>query len=352
MDFLSSLVMTKQPDLFDLPPTWKEDPLKGFDAFVRGVEFVEMGKHGKARKAEGREVRPISKESATVYTHMFTNYVRWLENKRIRFEQAGEQEIRAFLDTRHDSKDSEGKKLNSAIRARYLRLLERVYAHLHVMPNPATQASYGEYRGAKGGRDQPKAYLTEKQQLAFLAHLPEAPPFDPFLNEDGWERRRDRAMLAMMLGAGLKVSEVLYLRVDQIGKRDANGDVPVRFPTFAKGTHKEHDTVLRTFAARYVLPWIEERKQRKLPTKLLFPATLTTDAPLHKATVYRHVKATLQRAGLEVPRMGGRTLRNSFAVRELGQGASIEQVKSFLGLYEQRSAEKYVVNKPHRRLID
>lgn len=63
---------------------------------------------------------------------------------------------------------------------------------------------------------------------------------------------------------------------------------------------------------------------------------------LHKATVYRHVKATLERAGIDVERMGGRTLRNSFAVRELENGAPVELVKQYMGHHELRSTEKYL----------
>ena len=62
---------------------------------------------------------------------------------------------------------------------------------------------------------------------------------------------------------------------------------------------------------------------------------------MDKATVYRQVKKTFERAGLEMPRQGGRTLRNTFAVREL-EKESVELVGQLLGLERQRSTEAYL----------
>ncbi len=78
----------------------------------------------------------------------------------------------------------------------------------------------------------------------------------------------------------------------------------------------------------------------KIPGPLLFPASLH-GGRLGKTTVYYLAKATFERAGIEVPRLGGRTLRNSFAVRELVTGESLELVGEFLGHRKRRSTERY-----------
>jgi site-specific recombinase XerD len=62
---------------------------------------------------------------------------------------------------------------------------------------------------------------------------------------------------------------------------------------------------------------------------------------LHKATVYRQVKASFERAGLAVPRAGGRTLRNTFASQQLRQGTPQSELTTALGLALERSAEAY-----------
>lgn len=345
--------MPTKKDLFDIPSIWKSDPLKAFGGFISSTEFVEMGKHGRARKAEGREVHPISKSSVAVYTHMFSNFVRWMQARRLRLQEVDQGQLRNFLDHRHEGKDTNGKKLNSAIRVRYLRLLERVFAYLGVMPNPATKLAFEVNKSPTDkGIDKPKVYLDDKAQVAFLAGLPPAAGYDPSKpNAPTWKKRRDNAMLAMMLGAGLKVSEAVMLSLDDIGRKDSAGEmwIKVRNPA-SHGPNNSHQTVLRRFAVPYVLPWIEERKRHKIPGKLLFPASLKAGEALNKATVYRHVKASLQGAGVEVERMGGRTLRNSFAVRELIHNTPLETVGGFLGHFERRSTEKYVVGDKQKRL--
>jgi integrase/recombinase XerD len=88
--------------------------------------------------------------------------------------------------------------------------------------------------------------------------------------------------------------------------------------------------------------WLRERRALRIPGELLFPATLN-GGRLNKATVYSQVKATFARAGIEVSRQGGRTLRNSFAVRELKAGESIELVGEFMGHRRRRSTEHYAL---------
>lgn len=334
--------MDKQPDIFDREDVWLTRPLDAFGAFVKSEEFVELGRYAATRREAGKPVRPIKAASAEIYLHMFSNYLRWLERRRLRLHEVSATDLMAFLDASHGDEHNRVRKLKSLIRVRYLRLLERVYAHLKVVPNPARHAAFDVYRTPAAGRDKPKSFLTEAEQIAFLEQLPAAPPLDVAkLSAPSWKKRRDRAMLAMMLGAGLRMSEVLALRVDQLESRDRDGSIPVKIPDYAAGGDG-HKTVLRPFAVKHVLDWIAERKLHVIPSKLLFPASLKDGELLHKATVYRHVKATLERAGIEVDRMGGRTLRNSFAVRELESGAPVELVKQYMGHHELRSTEKYL----------
>jgi site-specific recombinase XerD len=191
------------------------------------------------------------------------------------------------------------------------------------------------------GKNAPKAILSLKQQQAFIDALPNYPRDDANPLE-GWKTRRDRAMQALMLGAGLKVGEVIGTYTDNIGVKDSSGSVPVTIsPGATGGVVRWHQTMLRPFAAEIVLDWVRERRKLGFPGQLLFPAT-SQGKRLNKATVYRHVKATFEQAGIEVPRQGGRTLRNAFAIRELKNGQTVEAVGEFLGHRRRRSIEPYL----------
>lgn len=338
--------MATTQDIFDHADIWESEPAKAFDAFINSVEFVEMGRHGAQLKKAGREVEPLAKSSQEVYKHMFANYLRWMgeHHPPLQLKRVGVAELREFLETGHANKNKADKKLVSSIRNRYLRLLERVYAHLGI-DNPARDAAFAVYKESAGGRDKPKAFLDEAEQAAFLDKLPAAEPYDENNPTDpSWKKRRDRAMLAMILGAGLKMSEILIMRLDWLREKDSTGAIPISIPKYAGGENgKNHDTLLRPFAVRHVLPWIEERRARRsIPGNYLFPSFLNKDKPMAKIMVYQNVKATIKAAGIEVERMGGRTLRNSFAATEIKKGTSIELLQQYLGHHERRSTEKYL----------
>lgn len=336
-------------ELFDARSIWLSQPQKAFDAFVQSPEFLELGRRLPEMEGAGElsQPRPMRKSTANTYRAMFGNFLRWLDKPahNIAFLTVTSDHLRLFLDQRHDD-DPGKKKLNSTIRVRYLRLLERVFAHLEIDPNPARHAVFDVYKQAAGGRDVAKVILTEAQQQAFLAALPLRVAVNPYDDETaGWKQRRDRAMQAMMLGAGLKVSEVIGLYTENIGQKESTGSIPVTIsPGSAGGVVRWHRTQLRPFAVPEVVPWLNERKALKIPGPLLFPATFQ-GGTLNKATVYRQTKATFARAGIAVPRQGGRTLRNSFAQRELAAGESVELVGEFLGHRLRKSTETYAPEK-------
>jgi len=335
--------------LFDSPPIWQADPAKAFDAFVQSPAFLALSRRRKA--ASDDNSFPLRASSVRVYCAMFGKYLRWLQQRDLDLFQVTSTDLLAFIEDGEVINGKPQPECNSRIRLRYLQLIERVYAHLQVSPNPARHACFDIFQSAdrqRIGRDASTAALTDSQQAAFMAALPQAAPGKP---SAGWKRRRDRAMQALMLGAGLKVAEVVGLHVTNIGEKDSTGSIPVTIsPGAAGGVVRWHQTQLRPFAVTEVQRWLEERRRLAIPGLLLFPATLQGGV-LNKATVYRQVKATFARAGIAVPRQGGRTLRNSFAVRELQSGESIELVGEFMGHRRRRATEHYAKVTPKTDMI-
>jgi integrase/recombinase XerD len=343
-------------DLFDdAGDAWRADPQSAFEAFVVSPRFLEMSKRKpKLSGTEGAAPprNPIRKSSALVYIAMWTRFLRWLgagtQGKTV-FDVSS-NDLVAFLEYReHGKRVLQG----STIRRQYLTLFERVYLHLKVHPNPAVHACFDIFRnrGALVGANAPKAKLSDAEQAAFMAALPAEAP-DEKDAARGWKRRRDRAMQALMLGAGLKVSEVVGIHAKHIGEVDTTGSAPVSIsPATVGGTVRPHQTQLRPFAVPEVMAWLQERNALDIPGPLLFPATLN-GGRLDKATVYRQVKATFARAGIDVPRQGGRTLRNTFAVRELTAGGDIELVGEFMGHRKRRSTEHYLIGDAGQAKLD
>lgn len=337
---------TAETHLFDKQSDWIIQPMTAFGGFVTSLQFVELGKRPKRILADGAvaEPQPLGRRSAQSYTAMFSKFVRWMKEENLDIGKVTQEHVLRFLDAAMEpTKKGRVKDLNSEIRARYVRLLERLYDHLGANPNPARLAAYSLQSTPGGrGRDLPKEWLTVEQQAAFMEAMPARDSATPVESAKAWRRRRDRAMMALMIGAGLTVSEVIELYIENIGEVSETGSVPVTiWPTPGSEFSRKHVTMLRPFAVSDVVRWLGERANMAVHGKLLFPAT-RSGGKLASATLYRQVRATFAAAKITMNREGGRTLRNTFAQRELEAGTSIDELGEFLGLHERRSVERYL----------
>lgn len=337
---------TSETHLFDKKSHWLTEPMTAFGGFVTSVEFVKMGKRPKRVGADGtvQEHQPLGHRSVKGYMAMFSKFVRWISSRNLKIDGVAKEHILQFLNAEMEpQKKGRAKDLNSEIRRRYVRLLERVYDHLQVRPNPAQQAAFSLASAPGGaGKDLPKEWLTLEQQAAFMEALPTRAAALSDDSAKAWRRRRDRAMMALMIGAGLTVAEVIELYIENIGEEDPAGSVPVTvWPAPGSEFGRKHVTMLRPFAVPEVSRWLEEREKMNVSGRLLFPAK-ATGGKVAAATLYRQVRATFAAAGIKLNREGGRTLRNTFAQRELEAGTTLDELGEYLGLHERRSVERYL----------
>jgi site-specific recombinase XerD len=329
--------MSPPPSLTD----WDKRPVEAFAAFVVTPEFV-------LTSSRQRDVPlPVSSESATIYKFMFGKFATWMLEHGLRMSTVNAADLRRFIDL---SKDGQ-RDLNSKIAYRYLRLLERCFEYLGRAPNPARQAIIATDR-AHLAEDAPMTALSPDDLQRFLAALP-AGRAEDMEGHAGWKRRRDRAMQIVMALAGLRVAEAIGLLLDEVGRQpDIDGAITLNITPEAKHrTSYEHATTLPKAGVAELTAWLKERAELEIPGDLVFPANLEGE-PLHKATVYRQTRATFERAGIAVSRAGGRTLRNSFAVKQLEQGMSRGELTTALGLALERSTEAYKYARLHETADD
>jgi site-specific recombinase XerD len=315
---------------------WDARPVDEFAAFIASPAFVET-----ASRKQDLVPRPVSRESAAIYRFMFGKFAAWMMEHRLRMSTVTASDLRRFIALEHDGK----RDLNSKIAYRYLRLLERCFIHLQRDPNPARDAILAFDR-AHLAQDAPMIALDADALQRFLDALPagraEGGETGSGTTADGWKRRRDRAMQLVMALAGLKVAEAIGLLLDEIGRQaDVEGAIELAItPEHKHRTSYEHKVKLPRAGVLELQAWLKEREQLAVPGELVFPANRDGE-PLHKATVYRQVRATFQRAGIDVPRAGGRTLRNTFASRQLSDGTPADELTAALGLALERSAQAY-----------
>ena len=135
---------------------------------------------------------------------------------------------------------------------------------------------------------------------------------------------RDRAMLEILYGCGLRVSELVGLRVDQINLRQGVARI------IGKGS-KERLVPLGEEAADWVMRYVAEGRGELLKGRLsdaLFPGN-RGEAMTRQAFWYR-IKVYASRAGIEKP-LSPHTLRHAFATHLLNHGADLRVVQMLLG---------------------
>lgn len=320
------------------PASWDANPVQSFKEFISTTAFAETGRR---QRADGT-LRLLSAESARIYLFMFGNVAGWFLEQGLTFSTVTQADIVRFI-----GRTTKGKPiLNSKIAYRYLRLLERCYEHLAATPTPA-QLAILQIDRAHMTKDDAGRTLSEDQLARFFAALPaDAPRVRRNTPFDGWKRRRDRAMQVVIALAGLRVSEAVGLLVSEVGRQVAlDGSVLLTItPDEKHDTSHEHSISLPREGVDELRAWLQERAAMAIPGEFVFPANVAGNR-LTRKTVYVQMRATFERAGMDLARSGGRTLRNTFAKRQLDSGASPDELKDVLGLALERSAADYLLTR-------
>lgn len=166
--------------------------------------------------------------------------------------------------------------------------------------------------------------LSEDQARGLLAEIDADPDLDP------WEAARDHAVLALLWGCGLRISEALSLR---------RADAPL--PATLRITGKGGRTRLVP-----VLPAVRQAVDAYVAAQ---PFALAPDEPLFRARRGgplgpRQVQAAMQRlrGRLGLPASATpHALRHSFATHLLGAGADLRAIQELLGHASLSTTQKY-----------
>ena len=166
--------------------------------------------------------------------------------------------------------------------------------------------------------------VSEDQARGLLAE----PSLDP--DREDWEASRDEAVLTLLYGCGLRISEALSLK-----RRDA--PLPGSLRILGKGSKTRIVPVL---------PAVREAVDAYLAE---VPFALAPDEPLFRAKrggalSPRHVQATVQalRGRLGLPDSATpHALRHAFATHLLGAGADLRSIQELLGHASLSTTQRY-----------
>jgi len=342
MPSLQTSVRGPSADLFDTPEGWVAAPVDAFVSWLKRRGDPKYPGFGP----------PLKPSSVKVYLAMWTNFTDWLRHEGIPVDRCEARDLIRFLDgdgrrDRKEKKEKHGKQTKHQ-RVRYRRLIERAYAYMRkvgvkMANNPAREAEFTD----QAGPDDLTKFLSESDRAKLVRYLSGGTAEG--ISED-WTVVRDRALLGMILGAGVKVSEARRMTFNCI-----KGD---RVTAYRGGF--PHHTRLLPFAHRAIAEWTalwqamqKGRDLEDIEADLVFPAMETgarritkKNTPMHATSIYRRSQRAIADAGVQVvwdeavapacakpiPRMCAQTLRNTYVALLIDDGATDALIIEYLGL--------------------
>ncbi|HYC75397.1 tyrosine recombinase XerC [Brevundimonas sp.] len=273
--------------------------------------------------------RRLSPRTLEAYGHIARQYLAFLQRHRGETpDMAGlgsvtPAELRAHLaERRQGGARGADRPLNARSISQTLSAIRTFHAFLDRRCGvPAPQLAL--VRGPRVKASLPRP--VSEDQARGLMHESEADP-----DTQPWEAARDRAVLTLLYGCGLRISEGLSL---------TRGDAPL--PEALRITGKGGKTRLAP-----VLPAVREAVDAYLA---LQPFPLAPGDALFRARrggplSPRHVQATVQRlrGRLGLPASATpHALRHSFATHLLGAGADLRSIQELLGHASLSTTQKY-----------
>lgn len=250
--------------------------------------------------------RGLSDNTLASYRRDLNYFSEWLKKSNDSIKSASQFTLQSYLSYRF----SENYSPRSTSRA--LSCLRGLYRWLvrerHIEEDPTALLE-----NPKTGKALPKS-LSESDVEKLLAE----PHVDIAME------LRDKAMLEVLYGAGLRVSELVGLKLNQVNLRQG----VVR--TFGKGS-KERLVPLGDEAIYWVNRYLAEARPEFTGGELLEPLFLSTrKQQMTRQTFWHRIRYYSTRAGLTA-HISPHVLRHAFATHLLNHGADLRVVQLLLG---------------------
>ena len=249
----------------------------------------------------------LSDNTLAAYRSDLKQYARWLEGAGQTLLSADRVHLQSYIADLNQVKRRQARTVSrilSALRRFYLYLLQQGIRQ----DDPTARIE-----SPKLGRPLPKS-LSEQEVEAIL----QAPDLESALG------LRDRAMIEMMYGAGLRVSELVALRMDAINLRQGVARI------LGKGS-KERLVPLGGEALQWVEHYLQQGRPELMQGRVSDTLFVTArGAGMTRQAFWIRLKKIGKEAGVTTP-FSPHTLRHAFATHLLNHGADLRSVQMLLG---------------------
>lgn len=283
-------------------------------------------KHGRAARARFETFvdeflghvsleRGLSGHTLSAYRRDIEAWLRFCDLSGIDAASARADDVTEYLSRLRSGKPPATRPLRAASVARMLVSIRSLYRFLSAEGRIARDPT-ASVPSPRPSRPLPKAIALDD-----VLKLLDAPPATPL-------GRRDSAILEVLYGAGLRISELVALDVDDVDLDD--GSVSVRSGKGGKGRRVPLGKAARAALSAYltgVRPDLARAAARSAGGALFLNAR---GGRISRQGCWKALKAHAQRAGIG-DQVSPHTLRHSFATHLLDAGADIRVVQELLG---------------------
>lgn len=311
------------------PSDWDDYPEQAFENWLVTLD--------------GRIGSPFKESSADIYKVQWRSFIRYTQDSGLRLIDVTADVVSSFLASLHEE--------NRNQRERFGMLLERVFSVMHdgnSSPNYVNPAALA--RGEQGAAwkkvrgNLPTSFVTSREREILIKYFEsDTKGMSPTYR---WRELRNRALVAMFLGAGLKVSEATALTVDCMARTDPDGCLEIT----VLGSRYPRLVLPAPFTVRLLEDWNAERTAKSKATRisrdqpeLLFPAQ-KCGGRMTSITPVRITAAIICASGLSdarEERLSPQIMRNSFIAECFESGHTAREVTSALGFATILTAERW-----------
>jgi integrase/recombinase XerD len=257
----------------------------------------------------------LADNSLAAYRSDLSLFARWLGSNGKSLITAGDADLRRYLSGRLALRTSKARRDRFGARSqgRFLSSCRRFYRYL-IRENLRQDDPSRRLESPRSGRSLPKTLSQDQVGRLLDAALPEQDPL----------ATRDRAMIELMYASGLRVSELVGLRLAQVNL--AQGVVRL----IGKGG-RERLVPMGEAAIDRIRDYLREARPSLADGRAsdwLFVSRL--GEAMTRQNFWGRLKAHARMAGVEA-KLSPHTLRHAFATHLLEHGADLRAVQTLLG---------------------
>ena len=261
--------------------------------------------------------RGLSENTIEGYVHDTSLLQEFASSRGLELDRLTEDNLHEFLATLHDMG------IGARSQARIIAGIRGFYRYLllesRIESNPAELLD-----PPKLGKHLPEVLSVDEIDAMIAAIPPEKE-----------ESLRNEAIIEMLYGSGLRVSELIDLRISRINFDE--GFMLVE----GKGS-KERLVPVSPRALELALLWLDQRSRMNVDAAASDHLFLNRRGkPLTRVMIFYIVKDLAERAGISRP-VSPHTLRHSFATHLLEGGANLRAIQEMLGHESVTTTEIYV----------